>query len=65
MIPSPTYTVKRTSEELYQDDQPYQNSRFAPSTVENIGIHREEMPLNRRYADPLVSVADRALLMFS
>lgn len=49
MIPSPTYTVNRTSEELYQDEQSYTTSRYTPSTAEDSNALRAEMPVNRRH----------------
>lgn len=47
LIPSPTYTINRTSEEFYQEDQPYTASRYTPSTAEDNSVFRTEMPVNR------------------
>ncbi|RPB22250.1 hypothetical protein L211DRAFT_343353 [Terfezia boudieri ATCC MYA-4762] len=56
MIPSPTYIINRTSEELYLDEQPYTASRYTPGTVEDSSVFRAEMPVNRRHVRTIVNV---------
>ncbi|KAF8466650.1 velvet factor-domain-containing protein [Kalaharituber pfeilii] len=47
IIPSPTYTVKRSPDESYQDEQTFPMCRFKPNSVEEVGNFRREMPVNR------------------
>ncbi|KAI5780191.1 velvet factor-domain-containing protein [Peziza echinospora] len=47
MIPSPTYTVHRNSEERYAEEQQYQSVPFNPTSIEESGSIRRDMPLNR------------------
>ncbi|KAF8423581.1 velvet factor-domain-containing protein [Tirmania nivea] len=56
MIPSPTYTINRTSEEFHQEEQPFTTSRYIPSTAEESSIFRTEMLVNRSSGRYRISV---------
>ena len=47
MIPSPTYTSKRSPERSYAEDQAYQNSRFTSTSLQISGV--PHISASRRY----------------